>query len=446
MIETYDPPFARLAESVPALVTERLCGRVKTVRGQTIGTVGFPAPIGARCELRTTSGVTIRGEVIGVRSDETLVSLFGDATGIRPGDPVHCRSAAPGAAVGHDLLGRVIDADGAPLDGRPAPILNLRYPLHQSAPAPLRRRAVDTPLGLGVRAIDALLTAGLGQRLGVFAGTGVGKSVLMGMICRRTQADINVIALIGERGREVRDFVEKQLGPEGLARSVVVACTSDEPAALRVRACLHATAIAEYFRDRGHNVLFMMDSLTRLAMAQRQLGLAAGEPPTAKGYPPSVYALLPRLLERAGRSEVGSITGIYTVLVEGDDIGEPLADAVRGILDGHIWLSRSLANRGHFPAIDVLNSISRVADDVIEEPHRRAARRLRRVLATWHDIEDLVNIGAYVKGTNPEYDAAVRSRPLVEAFLTQDRDVGADYSEHVAALLALEPALAPGSG
>lgn len=435
--------FVGTTAEIGGLLSEQLEGRVAAVRGTALGVTGFPAPIGARCAIHTRHGGQVAGEVIGLRAGETLVSLFGETSGIAPDDRVICVSGAPRVPVGFDLLGRVVDGAGAARDGRPAPILNRRYPLHQEAPAPLQRRLIDAPLGLGVRAIDALLTAGQGQRLGIFAGTGVGKSVLMGMICRNTQADVNVIALIGERGREVGDFVEHQLGPAGLARSVVVACTSDEPPALRVRACLHATAIAEYFRDQGLNVLFMMDSLTRLAMAQRQLGLAAGEPPTAKGYPPSVYALLPRLLERAGRTQAGSITGIYTVLVEGDDIGEPLADAVRGILDGHIWLSRRLAGRGHFPAIDVLNSISRVADDVVTTEHSRAARRLRQVLATWEDIEDLVSIGAYVPGTNPEYDVAVRSRDGLRAFLTQDRASGCAFEETAAELQRLADTLGP---
>jgi flagellum-specific ATP synthase len=309
--------------------------------------------------------------------------------------------------------------------------------LYRAAPEALRRRAIDQPLGLGIRALDALLTAGRGQRLGIFAGTGVGKSVLMGMICRHTQADVNVVALVGERGREVGDFLHGQLGAAGLARSVVVVCTSDEAAALRVRSCLHATAIAEYFRDQGLDVLLMMDSLTRMAMAQRQIGLAAGEPPTAKGYPPSVYALLPRLLERAGHTPIGSITGIYTVLVEGDDLDEPLADAVRGILDGHVWLSRALANRGHYPAIDVLNSISRVAPDVTSPAQQQAVTAVRRVLATWNDIEDLVSIGAYVPGANLDYDLAIQTREAVTAFLTQNRDTGGTFDEAAGELAQL---------
>jgi flagellum-specific ATP synthase len=429
--------FAAVAGEVTTTLSERIIGRVSTVRGLTVTATGLPAPIGARCMIRTRRHGALLAEVVGLRSGEALLSVFGEATGIAPDDRVECVSGPPRVPVGFDLLGRVIDAQGRPLDGRAAPRTSVRYPLYNAAPAALARRAIDAPLGLGIRAIDALLTAGRGQRLGIFAGTGVGKSVLMGMICRHTQADVNVVVLVGERGREVGDFIRNELGTEGLARSVVVVCTSDEAPALRVRVCLHATAIAEYFRDQGLDVLLMMDSLTRMAMAQRQIGLAAGEPPTAKGYPPSVYALLPRLLERAGRTRSGSITGIYTVLVEGDDVDEPLADAVRGILDGHIWLSRGLANRGHYPAIDVLNSISRVAPDVTTPEQRAAAVAVRRTLATWSDIEDLVSIGAYVPGANPQYDVAVQTRAALNAFLTQDRGAHCTFAQTAGELAQL---------
>lgn len=429
--------FATVVDEVATLLTERIAGKVVSVRGLTVTAIGLRVPIGARCAIHTRRDGVILAEVVGLHGREALLSVFGEVTGVAPDDAVVCVSGPPRVAVGFDLLGRVIDAQGRPLDGKPAPRLNLRYPLYRDAPQPLQRRPIDEPLSLGIRAIDTLLTAGRGQRLGIFAGTGVGKSVLMGMICRHTQADVNVVVLVGERGREVGDFVNQQLGPEGLKRSVVVVCTSDEAPALRVRGCFQGTAIAEFFRDQGCDVLLMMDSLTRMAMAQRQIGLAAGEPPTAKGYPPSVYALLPRVLERAGRTQRGSITGIYTVLVEGDDIDEPLADAARGILDGHIWLSRELANRGHYPAIDVLNSISRVAPDVTSNDHQAATRRVRRVLATWHDIEDLVSIGAYVPGANRDYDVAVKSRDLIEAFLTQPKDVGHTFETSTQNLLDL---------
>ncbi|MBU0639928.1 MAG: FliI/YscN family ATPase [Planctomycetes bacterium] len=429
--------LAAVADEVGALLTERIHGRVNSVTGLTVSAKGMPVPIGARCVIETRRDGVLQAEVVGLRPSEALLSVFGETTGIAPGDPVECVSGPPRVPVGFDLLGRVIDGQGRSLDGRPPPLLNVRYPLYQNAPPALERRAIDEPLGLGIRALDGLLTAGRGQRLGIFAGTGVGKSVLMGMMCRHTQADVNVVALVGERGREVHEFIKNDLGPEGLARSVVVVCTSDVAPAVRVRSCLHATAIAEYFRDQGLDVLLMMDSLTRVAMAQRQIGLAAGEPPTSKGYPPSVYAFLPRLLERAGRTVTGSITGIYTVLVEGDDLAEPLSDAVRGILDGHIWLARALANRGHYPAVDVLNSISRVADVVVGEAHREAARHVRRVLTVWNDIEDLVSIGAYVPGANAEYDVALQTRETLNAFLTQERGVGYPFEESAAAIISL---------
>jgi flagellum-specific ATP synthase len=429
--------FSTVADEVAGLISEQIQGRVSGVRGLTLTAAGLPVPVGARCMIHTRHDGAVPAEVVALRGDEAVLTVFGEATGIAPDDPVVCVSGPPRVPVGFDLLGRIIDAQGRPLDGWPAPHLNVRYPLYRAAPPAMQRRRIDQPLGLGIRAIDGLLTTGRGQRLGVFAGTGVGKSVLMGMICRHTQADVNVVVLVGERGREVGDFIRNQLGPEGLARSVVVVCTSDEPAPLRVRSCLHATAIAEYFRDQGRDVLLLMDSLTRMAMAQRQIGLAAGEPPTAKGYPPSVYALLPRLLERAGRTATGSITGIYTVLVEGDDIDEPLSDAVRGILDGHIWLSRALANRGHYPAVDVLNSISRVAPEVTSPAQQQAARAVRRVLATWGDIEDLVSIGAYVAGANPDYDVAVQTREPVSTFLTQTQDARCTLDEAVSSVCQL---------
>lgn len=421
--------FDQLAGEIGEHVSERIRGRIAAVQAQMITVGRFPAPVGARCVIESARAGLLEAEVVALRGGNAVLSTYGEPNGIAPGDWVECVSGTPRVAVGMDLLGRVIDARGNPLDGRPPPLLNLRLPLYANPPAPLSRRPIDKPLGLGIRAIDSLLTAGLGQRLGVFAGTGVGKSVLMGMICRNTNADVNVVALVGERGREVRDFLETQLGSAGLKRSVVVACTSDEAAALRVRACFQATTIAEYFRSQGLNVLLLVDSITRMAMAQRTIGLAAGEPPTAKGYTPSVFSLLPRLLERAGRTDSGSITGVYTVLVEGGDIDEPLADAVRGILDGHIWLSRALANRGHFPAVDVLNSISRVADDVVDGGHTLAAREVRRVLATWNDIEDLVSIGAYAPGANVEYDVAVRLREAIGAFLRQERREAAEFNE-----------------
>jgi flagellum-specific ATP synthase len=344
--------------------------------------------------------------------------------------------------VGRQMLGRVVDGMGRPIDRDESFAVEAQYPVHGDPPAPLSRLPIDTPVPTGVRAIDLMLTLGGGQRVGVFAGTGVGKSVLMGMIARNTEADVSVVALVGERGREVGDFLRKDLGEAGLERTVMVVSTGDESPVMRVRACFLATAVAEYFRDLGRDVLLLMDSTTRMAAAQRQIGLAAGEPPATKGYPPSVFALLPRLLERAGKTERGSITGLYTVLVEGDDISEPIADAIRGTLDGHVWLSRELANRGHYPAVSVLESISRVMPDLISPEHLAAAQTVKRVLAVWADIEDLVNIGAYAAGTNAEFDLAVQMKPRIDELLKQGIRERAPFAESGDKLLALNEEIA----
>jgi flagellum-specific ATP synthase len=341
--------------------------------------------------------------------------------------------------VGRQMLGAVLDGMGRPIEhGTDRPFtVEAQYPVYAPPPAALARRPIDRAVATGVRVIDALHTLGGGQRMGVFAGTGVGKSILMGMIARNTAADVTIVALVGERGREVGDFLRKDLGEDGRRRTVLVISTSDESPVLRVRACFVATAVAEYFRDQGKHVLLMMDSLTRMAMAQREIGLAAGEPPATKGYTPSVFGLLPRLLERAGNTTRGSITGLYTVLVEGDDINEPVSDAVRGILDGHVWLSRRLANRGHYPAVSVLESISRVMVDVADDEHLAAARTIRSVLAVWAEIEDLVNIGAYAEGHNADYDVAVRMKPRIDEYLVQGIRDPAGLPESRAGLVAL---------
>ncbi len=432
--------FDQLQEEAGLALTERAIGRVSAVRGLSVFASSLPAPIGARCRILTRRHGVRAAEIVGTTGDRAVLTVYGEITGVSPDDPVECVSGPPRVAVGWDLLGRVLNARGEPIDGRAAPLLNRRYPLERAAPAPLERREIDEPLALGVRSIDGLLTAGRGQRLGIFAGAGVGKSVLMGMICRNTAAQVNVVALIGERGREVGDFLRHQLGETGLARSVVVVCTSDDAAAARIEACYRAQAIAEFFRDQGQDVLLLVDSLTRVAMGQRQIGLAAGEPPTSKGYPPSVFALLPRLLERAGRTQQGSITGLYTVLVEGDDLDDPLSDAARSILDGHIVLSRKLANRGHFPAVDVLASISRVATDVQSADHRKAAGVIRRLIADWREIEDLVSIGAYAPGSNRAYDLAFKLRDAVEMLLRQSKDDRCELAETLKAMGALEAA------
>ncbi len=399
-----------------------LTGSVVQTTGLTAAVADFPAPIGALVSIQRQSGSGIDAEVIGFRDKHTLVMPLTHLEGIRRGSRVKLVRTTRSLRVGTGLLGRIVDARGRCVDGRPQPMLYERMPLHNEPTPPTQRPRIDAPLATGVKSIDALLTCGRGQRLGIFAGSGVGKSVLLGMMGRWTDADISVIALIGERGREVNEFIQRELGPEGLARSVVVAATSNEPALLRVQAAHTATTIAEYFRDQGNNVLLVMDSITRFALAQREIGLSAGEPPTTRGFPPSVFSLLPKLTERAGRSPKGSITALYSVLVEGDDENEPVADTMRGLLDGHVWLSRRLAEKGHFPAVDVLRSISRLMKDVTLPEHQAAARTVRRLLAALHENEDLLAIGAYRQGTNKEVDIALAFREQIHGLLRQDID------------------------
>jgi flagellum-specific ATP synthase len=398
-----------------------LCGSIVRTSGMTAAVADFRAPVGAVAEIERQNGGPLAAEVIGFHDDLTLLYLLDNVQGLRHGNRVRLVKSSRWIRVGRGLLGRVIDAWGRVIDGRPQPALDGRAPLERSAPPPTARPRIETPLSTGVRAIDGLLTCGKGQRMGIFAGSGVGKSITLGMMARYTEADVNVVALVGERGREVNEFIERDLGP-ALAKSVVVVATSDEPALARVRAAQTATAVAEYFRDCGADVLLVMDSLTRLAHAQREIGLAAGEPPTTRGFPPSVFALLPRLLERAGRAPRGSITGFYSVLVEGDDPHEPIADTVRGLLDGHVWLSRKLAARGHYPAIDVLDSTSRLMIDVAGVEHRRAAGALGQLLAAYRECEDLISVGAYRRGSNPAVDRAIDMRAEIDAYLRQRVD------------------------
>lgn len=406
---------AQLANMMPTALT----GSIVRTEGLTASVAGFPAPVGALVQIERQTGGPIDAEVIGFRDKETLIYPLSEMTGVRHGNRVRLVRTSRLLRVGNELLGRVIDARGQVMDGRPAPLLTERAALDRRPPAACDRPRIDSPLSTGVRVIDGLLTCGLGQRIGIFAGSGVGKSVTLGMMARYTSADVNVIGLIGERGREVNEFIERDLGPEGLARSVVVVATSDEPALVRVQAAQAATAVAEYFRDQGKNVLLIMDSLTRFAMAQREIGLAAGEPPATRGYPPSVFAMLPRLVERAGRSPEGSITAFYSVLVEGDDTNEPVSDTVRGLLDGHVILSRKLAAQGHYPAIEVLGSISRLFSDITAPEVRAAAQVVRELLATYRDNEDLISIGAYRQGANPMVDAAIAMRDEIQKFLRQ---------------------------
>ncbi len=397
----------------------RVTGRVADVTGLTVVSVGLPAPVGSLCRIDRAVGEPISAQVVGLQGRETILMALQEPLGVAVDDKIITLPNRQYVKVGRQMLGCVVDGLGRRVGGKAGFAVEAHYPVYQDAPPALSRSSLEEPLATGICAIDAMHTVAGGQRLGIFAGTGVGKSVLLGMISRFTAAEVSVIALIGERGREVGDFIRKELGDEGMKRTVMVISTSDESPVLRVRAGFVATAIAEFFRDQGNEVLLLMDSTTRIAMAQRQIGLAAGEPPTTKGYPPSVFSLLPRLLERSGKTSLGSITGLYTVLVEGDDINEPISDAIRGILDGHIWLSRDLANRGHYPAISVLESISRVMPDVVAKEHFHAAATVRKVLAVWQDIEDLVNVGAYAEGANVEFDVAVKMKPAIDQFLVQ---------------------------
>jgi flagellum-specific ATP synthase/type III secretion protein N (ATPase) len=411
--------FATEIDRVQRMCSPAMVGRVSDVTGLTVTVTGLPAPIGTMCRIGPQDESGVEAQIVGFRDDRALLMPLRDTIGLARGDEVYALSGEAKVGVCDMLLGRVLNGMGETIDGGPNVYPDQYYSLYRSAPEALSRERIVEPIGTGVRSIDAVNTVGRGQRIGLYAGTGVGKSVLMGMIARYTDADVSVVALIGERGREVKDFIQKDLGSEGLKKTVMVVSTSDESPVLRVRAGFLATAIAEYFRDRGKQVLLLMDSLTRLAMAQRQIGLAAHEPPATKGYTPSVFALLPQLLERAGQTDQGSITGVYSVLVEADDINDPIGDATRGILDGHLWLSRSLAAQAHYPAISVPDSISRVMPDVVDEAHLKAARTIRRALATWNEIEDLVNIGAYASGSNAVYDAVIQTRPIVMEFLQQ---------------------------
>lgn len=414
--------FEQAIERLAGLEECRVTGRVRQAVGLVVESEGLSLPVGALCEIRTAGGGAVPAEVAGFRGPVTLLMPLGELRGVRRGDEVSCVSMSTLVPVGEGLLGRVIDASGRPLDDGPPVAVERRVPLHAEPPPPLSRERIREPLATGVRAIDALLACGKGQRVGLFSGAGVGKSTLLGMCARGTAADVSVIALVGERGREVREFIERDLGPEGLRRSVVIVETSDRPAPLRVRAAFAATAVAEYFRDRGRDVLFLMDSVTRMANAQREIGLSVNEPPATKGYPPSVFAMLPRLLERAGRSDRGSITGFYSVLVDADDINEPIGDAARSLLDGHVWLSRDLAMRGHYPAVDPLASVSRLMNDVSPKEQVEAATRVRTLLSAYRNAEDLINVGAYMKGSNPEIDRAVRAHEPILAFLRQGID------------------------
>ncbi len=413
-------------------------GRVTQVIGLVIESIGPNSSLGEVCVVKSKEGEdSCLSEVVGFRDNRVLSMVLGDASKVSPGSEIVATGRSLSVQVGEGLLGRVIDGLGQPIDGKGLiPAKEVRS-IYSPPPNPLERRRITDPIVTGIRSIDTLLTVGKGQRIGIFAGSGVGKSVTLGMIARNTSADINVIALVGERGREVGEFLDRELGPEGLRKSVVVVATSDQAALIRIKAGFMATTIAEYFRDQGLNVMLLMDSVTRLAMSQREVGLAIGEPPTTKGYTPSVFAMLPKLLERAGNSHCGSITGLYTVLVEGDDMNEPVADAVRSILDGHIVLSRKLASAGHYPAVDVLESISRVMTAITTSQHQLAAHRLLEMMANYREAEDLINIGAYVKGSNSKIDEAVSMIGLIRAFLKQGALDKQDFHQSIEQLITM---------
>ncbi|OEC02538.1 ATP synthase [Lysinibacillus sphaericus] len=414
---------AQLIEHIPNIPTFKKFGRVTRVVGLMIESQGPDSSIGDVCKIHVETSKNghqiILAEVVGFKDEIVVLMPYTSLREISIGCLVEGTGAPLEIKVGPELIGKVLDSMGNPIDGTLLPKGLMSVPTEQDPPNPLTRPPINERLEVGVKAIDGMLTVGNGQRVGIFAGSGVGKSTLLGMIARNTQADLNVIALVGERGREVREFIERDLGSEGLSRSIVVAATSDQPALMRIKGAFTATAIAEYFRNRGLNVMLMMDSVTRVAMAQREIGLATGEPPAQKGYTPSVFAILPKLLERTGTNEKGSITAFYTVLVDGDDMNEPIADTVRGILDGHIVLDRNLANKGQYPAINVLKSVSRLMNHVAEPAHKKAAERLRELYYTYDKSEDLINIGAYKRGTSKEIDEAIHYEPLITAYLKQ---------------------------
>ncbi|MDP2877725.1 MAG: flagellar protein export ATPase FliI [Holophaga sp.] len=430
--------LAGLGQQIRKLPHGDVMGRVSKVVGLIVESRGPEGSVGEQMLIHLANGNRITAEVVGFNGEQILLMPVENIEGIRPGLLVEATGHQPEIPVSEALLGRVIDPLGRPLDGGPPIEPDAHLPIHSQPPNPMQRRRIQEVLSTGVRSIDGLLTLGKGQRIGIFSGSGVGKSTLMGMVARNTSAQVNVIALVGERGRELREFIENDLGEEGLKRSVVVVATSDQTPLLRIRCALAATAVAEYFMRRGQDVLMMMDSVTRFAMAQREVGLSAGEPPSSRGYTPSVFALLPRLMERAGTFEnMGSITGLYTVLVEGDDMNEPISDAVRGILDGHVVLSRRLATKNHFPSIDVLASISRLFSTLAIPEQKQLVSKIRDLMATYNDAEDLIQIGAYVRGSSPNIDQAIHFQPAIQAFLRQAVAEESDYRQTLLAMGAI---------
>lgn len=433
------PDLGRYERMLPKLSTVKMHGRVNQVIGLTIESEGPACQIGELVYIYDKRGVNkpIRAEVVGFKGNKVLSMPLGEMGGISPGCEVRGTGKPLSVKVGPKILGRILDGLGEPIDGKGPLDCDEEYPIYNSPPNPMTRPRIEHVLSLGVRVLDGLLTFGKGQRMGIFAGSGVGKSTTMSMIARYTKADITVLSLVGERGRELRDFLERDLGEEGLKRSVVTVATSDTPALARMKAAYTGTAIAEYFRDKGMDVMLMMDSVTRFAMAQREVGLAIGEPPATKGYTPSCFALLPKLMERPGTSPAGTITAMYTVLVDGDDMNEPIADAVRGILDGHIVLNRKIAHRGQYPAVDVLQSVSRVMSEIATKEHKVAAQKLREILATYKENEDLISIGAYQRGSNPKIDYAIAKHDEVIRFLKQGTEEHSTFDDTVQTMMNL---------
>lgn len=432
--------LAPYIKQLDTLEPRRVQGTVDSVRGLMVRALDLPAPIDSSVDIHGSHGI-VPGQIVGFDGDRAMVMVLGSLQGIARGHRVVAQAASQRIVCSPLLIGRVINALGQPIDGK-GPIALPEYRrVNVRAIDCMRRIPIDMPLATGIRCVDGLITCGMGQRMGIFAGPGVGKSTLMSMIAKNTSADISIIALIGERGREVQDFIQHALGEEGLKRSIVIVSTADDSPLLRVRAARVASTVSEYFRDMGKNVLLLVDSLTRMAQAQRQIGLSVGEPPATKGYTPSVFALLPEILERAGRTDTGSITGFYTVLVEGDDFNEPIADAVKGITDGHLWLDRALANRGHFPAVHLLQSISRVRPEVTDREHQQMTRRVCQLMATYADIEDLVNIGAYAWGANPLNDLAVRTQQKILEYLQQRTDAPTTFAQAKVQLIELYNAI-----
>jgi flagellum-specific ATP synthase len=423
--------------ALPHIDLVRVVGRVVKVVGLVIEAQIQGVSIGDLCQVEVTNQGAIQAEVVGFKEDQVLMMPLGSIVGIRPGSKVFPMGEPLSVSVGNGLLGRILNGLGEPIDGKGPIVADFLYPIDRDPPDPFSRPRIKDVFSVGVRSIDGVLTLGKGQRIGIFAGSGVGKSTLMGMIARNCSSQVNVICLVGERGREVNDFIEESLGPEGLKKSVVICATSDTVPLIRAKCPMVGTAVAEYFRDQGNDVLFMMDSVTRFAMAQREIGLATGEPPTTKGYTPSVFAMLPRLMERSGTSEHGTITAIYTVLVDGGDFDEPIADAARGILDGHISLSRDLAAKNHYPCIDIGHSVSRLFSVVASDNHKKYVGQLREILAQYDEAEDLINIGAYIKGSNPKIDRAIAKIDVVNAFLKQRTNEAFPFNETIGLLASL---------